>query len=336
MIDREKLAAVPDPGPLRTAEVGRGVDASAAYLASDEALRSIERDPYWPKWDSPWWHMILLHQLGEAPRIPAGTAAAMAAGLDRLLHFFPFRKEDAPGADMRRDVTCHCALGTMSQVLAASGIDVDRALPWVEPWFVRYQMGDGGLNCDETAYLVDGEDPSSMVATVPALEAMLLGEVDRWSAARRSFVDRAARNVIDRALVRGSATRHNTREQASAALWPRLAFPRFYFYDVLRGLSAVVQWAKRTGQALPIASVEEAVSSMVDRFPDGVVRVERQVHAGRTTILPTEDRTPSVGAPASTFPLLEAVSQVGAPSEALSCEWAETRAGLLRLLEQRS
>ena len=332
MIDRARLAAVPDPGPLRTPEVDRGVEASTAYLASEDALRSIERDPYWPKWDSPWWHMLLLHQLGEAHRIPAPAAVAMVAGIDRLLHFFPFRAEDAPGADMRRDVGCHCAVGTMSQVLVACGIDVDRALPWAEPWFVRYQMGDGGLSCDETAYLAQGEHPSSMVATVPALEAMLLGDASRWSEARRSFVDRAARCALERALIRGSATRHNAAEPGSAALWPRLAFPRLYFYDVLRGLTAVVRWAERTGQSLPPGSVDEVVTALVDRFPDGVVRVERQIHADRTTLLPTADRTPSGRGPTSTFPLLEAASRVGAPSEGLTREWTETRARLLRLL----
>jgi hypothetical protein len=233
---------------------------------------------------------------------------------------------------MRRDVGCHCALGTMSLVLVACEIDVDRALPWVEPWFVRYQMGDGGLSCDETAYLAQGEHPSSMVATVPALEAMLLGDASRWSEARRSFVDRAARCVLDRALVRGSATRHNADEQVGAALWPRLTFPRFYFYDVLRGLTAVVRWAEGTGQSLPPGSIDQAVASMLDRFPDGVVRVERQIHADRTTLLPTADRAPSGRGPVSSFPLLEAVSRVGEPSEALSREWSETRAGLLRLL----
>lgn len=332
MIDREALAAVPDPGPLRTAEVERAIDASAAYLASDEALGSIERDPYWPKWDSPWWHMLLLHQLGEARRIPARTAAAIVAGIDRYLHFFPLREEEAPGADLRRDVGCHCAFGTMSQALAACGIDVDGALPWFEPWFVRYQMGDGGLSCDETAYLAEGEHPSSMVATVPALEAMLLGDPARWSPARRAFIDRAAGCVLDRALLRGSGTRHNAAERDSAVLWPRLTFPRFYFYDALRGLTAVVRWAERTGQALPPGSVDDVVASLVDRFPDGVVRVERRVHADRTTLLIAADGAAGGRGPASSFPLLEATSRVGAPSEALSREWAETRAGLLRLL----
>ena len=132
--------------------------------------------------------------------------------------------------------------------------------------------------------------------------------------------------------MRGSATRHNAAEQASAAWWPRLAFPRFYFYDVLRGLTAVVGWAERTGQTLPAGSVDAVVASLIERFPDGIVRVERQIHADRTTILPTVDRSPSGRGPVSSFPLLDAVSRVGAPSEALSREWAETRAGLLRLL----
>ena len=51
------------------------------------------------------------------------------------------------------------------QIIAACGVEVDRALPWARPWFVRYQMSDGGLNCDSDAYLVTDECPSSMVGT---------------------------------------------------------------------------------------------------------------------------------------------------------------------------
>ena len=73
------------------------------------------------------------------------------------------------------------------QVLAACGVDVERALPWVKPWFVRYQMADGGLNCDETAYPSTDECPSSMVGTVAPFEAMLLGATGRRAArVRRS------------------------------------------------------------------------------------------------------------------------------------------------------
>src|SRR5437764_15126492 len=98
---------------------------SVAYLASDAALRSIEADPYWPKWHSPWWHMLLLHELGETRRIPAPTVAALAAGLDRLLHLFPITPAELEGVDTMRDLACHCALGTMVPVLADCGIDVE-------------------------------------------------------------------------------------------------------------------------------------------------------------------------------------------------------------------
>jgi len=329
MIDLQKLAAVPSPTPLRSAEVERGIADSVAYLGSDDAQRSVELDPYWPKWHSPWWHMLLLHELGEARQIPARASAAMVAGIDRLLHLFPIHPGDAPGADLQRDSACHCALGTMYPVLAACGIDVERSLPWVRPWLVRYQMADGGLNCDSTAYLQTGECPSSMVGTVSPLEAMLLGGAG--ASEHRAFVARAAGFLIDRALIHGSQTVHNAEERGAAVAWRALAFPRFYFYDVLRGLAVLVRWAEATGQLLPEAAVATAVNALVERWPDGVVRVERQAHAGKTTILPTTDRSPSPRAPASTFPLLDATSRLGEPSEALTRQWSEARAGLLRL-----
>jgi hypothetical protein len=329
MIDLEKLAAVPDAALARSPAVARGVADSVTYLSSDAALASVAVDPYWPKWDSPWWHMLLLHELGERRQIPARIAAAMAAGIDRLLHIFPIHPTDAPGADLSRDIACHCALGAMYPLLAACGIDVARALPWVKPWFLRYQMADGGLSCDETAYLQTDECPSSMVGTVAPLEAMLLDTT--WTAAERAFIDRAAGCMIDRALIRGSQTVHNADERGAAAAWRALAFPRFYFYDVLRGLAALVRWALATGQPLPDGAVDVVINELVERWPDGIVRVERQAHTGHTTLIPTADHSPSPRAPTSTFALLDAVSVPGEPSEALTRQWSAVRADLLRL-----
>src|SRR5215470_18131353 len=170
------------------------------YLGTDAALRSIETDTYWPKWDSPWWHMLLLFELGEARRIPQRVVRAMVDGLNALpVKIFPIQPEELPaGADPYRATSCHCALGCMSQVLEACGIDVERELPWSgTAWFVRYQMADGGFNCDNAAYLVHGECPSSMVGTVAPLEAML------GAAQATAFVDRAAGFLIERALTRG-------------------------------------------------------------------------------------------------------------------------------------
>jgi hypothetical protein len=326
MIDLDRLRAIPDAAVPRTDVVTEGIAASVTYLASDAALRSVEVDPYWPKWDSPWWHVLLLHELGETARIPRRITDALAAGIDGLLHVMPIEPTELVGIDPHRDLACHCALGTMVPILAACGVPVDRALPWVKPWFARYQMTDGGLNCDETAYRVTSGCASSMVATVPALEAMLaLGADDR------GFVDRAARCVLDRGLERGSSSVHNAEEREAAPAWHQLAFPRFYFYDVLRGLSAVTAWAEVTAQPLAAHAIAPVVSSLCARFPDGIVRVERHAHAGRQTYLPTADRSPSPRAPATSFALLDAVSAIGAPSEALTREWAVARARLRRI-----
>ena len=316
----------------RTPEITRGIADSIAYLDSDAALRSIALDPYWPKWDSPWWHMLLLHELGETQRIPERAVTAMVARLDALpLHIFPIRPGDAPpGTDPHRDISCHCALGCMAQVLAACGVEVTQALPWVQPWFGRYQMADGGLNCDEHAYLQSEECPSSMVGTIAPFEAML-GRAQ--TEGERLFVNRAAEFLIGRALVRGSSTVHNASEREAAAAWPQPCFPRFYFYDVLRGLTALVRWAELDGASLPFAAVEGVIETLLARYPDGIVRVERNALAGRKTILPTPDRTPSPRAPAASFALLDAVSVIGAPSAALTRQWTATRHGLLRLLD---
>ncbi len=41
-----------------------------AALEADESLNSIKLDPYWPKWDSPWWKAVLLLECGQAELIP--------------------------------------------------------------------------------------------------------------------------------------------------------------------------------------------------------------------------------------------------------------------------
>jgi hypothetical protein len=115
------LASIPDPQPADDLE--EAIADSIRYLDSDAALRSLEADIYWPKWHSPWWHMLLLYELGEARRIPDRAVARIIDGLNALpLKIFPIRPEDAPGADVWRDSLCHCALGSIYQVLTACGV----------------------------------------------------------------------------------------------------------------------------------------------------------------------------------------------------------------------
>ncbi len=278
------LASVPDAQPSEDLEWV--IAESVGYLGSDAALRSLEADTYWPKWHSPWWHMLLLHERGEARRIPDRVVTRMVDRLNALpIKIFPIRPEDAPGADPWRDSSCHCALGSIYQVLAACGVDVDVEVPWAKPWFVRYQMADGGLNCDSSAYLAPHECPSSMVGTIAPFEAMLLG---RWSADQQAFLERAAGFLIERELMLGSPTAHNAEEREAQVGWLAPCFPRFYFYDVLRGLAALVRWAELSGRPIPRRAVTGVVGRLVEAFPDGVIRVQRQ---GFAVCLTTRRRT---------------------------------------------
>ena len=320
---REALSTIPDaPTVSFTAAIEDGIEQAAAYLASDAAIAAITQESYWPKWDGPWWQMVLLWELGEAARLPQRAARAMVDGLNALpMHLFPIRESDWPGGVERaRGASCHCALGSMDQVLTACGIEVDKELPWVLPWYLRYQMSDGGLNCDETAYLVTDECASSMVATVPIFEAMLRRGPSAW-------LDRGAAFLVERALYLGSPTRHNADERGAAVVWPASMFPRFYLYDVLRGASALVRWAELARLPLPVQAL-----AILEKLPrDPVMRVARTVpamgtwrdHAG------TWQREQSTG----TFPLLAAVSELGEPSARLTAEWQRTRRAVIALID---
>jgi hypothetical protein len=328
---RALLTSVPDPRVERRPEIERAIAHSVEYLASDAAQRSLEADTYWPKWDSPWWHMLLVHELGEARRIPERAVAKMVEGLNALrVKIFPIRPEEFPSdADPHRDTSCHCAVGNIHQVLAACGVDVDAALPWIRPWPVRYQMADGGLNCDSDAYLRAGECPSSMVATVPLFEAMLLRR-DRTPDENR-FVERAAGFLIDRELTQGSRSVFNAEERDAALAWLEPCFPRFYFYDVLRGLAALARWAGQGTGSIPRDAVAGAIEHLVAAYPDGVVRLRRRPWAGKMTFAQHDGKW--VREPASTFPLLEATSTLGEGSEALTRQWSVTRRALVRLID---
>ena len=331
---RDVLAAIPEATVTPSSAIAEGITHSARYLASNAAMTSLAGDVYWPKWDSPWWHMLLLWELGEAKRIPERAVTRMVAGLDAFrLKIFPVTAEELGDANPYRDVMCHCGLGSMIQVLDACGIDAWSAVPWAVPWFPRYQMADGGLNCDDVAYTIGHECPSSMVGTIAPFEAMLLGGPMAWSAERRAFLVKGAGFLIRRALVHGSDTKHNAEERVGEQAWKEPCLPRFYFYDVLRGLSALVRWAELSRASIPAAAIRPACTSLATRFPDGVVQVQREPFAACTSWVAGADHAWKTREPSSRFPLLDAVSVVGAPSAHLTAQWTRTRRVLLGLYD---
>lgn len=300
---------------------------SIAYLGSEEAKRSLECDPYWPKWNSPWWHMTLLWELGLADRIPKSIVQQMVETLNgHYLRFFPTSSEELPeGADPYRHVACHCALGTMYQVLDACGNAVDDDLPWMRPWFLKYQLPDGGLNCDEKAYSKP-TPKSSIVSTLPPLEAILLCTRRPFTADEESFLDRGAAYLIAHKLFRRAGDGARVIDQD----WIKPCFPRFYEYDILRGLHFLARWAEIRKRSLPTAAMEEAMGLLRDRFPDGEVKVERAAWENEKTLAIGVDGHWSRGCsePASSFELLRQAGAAGRSAPALTRSWEDIRAAL--------
>lgn len=332
---RSLLSSVPPSRRVDTGIYESEIAASLDYLASSEATHSLGLDLYWPKWDSPWWHMLALHEMGETKRIPESAVLAMRSALREFpVKIFPLQPADLPqGLDLTRHSACHCMIGNVHQVLAAWGLDVDADLPWIRDWLASYQMEDGGLNCDKDAYQVRGECPSSMVATIAPFEALVRGRRP-WTEAERRFLDRGAAFLIGRRLVKGSESKHNAEERGDEEKWKELCFPRFYLFDVLRGLSALTEFAELARTPVPAVAVSEAVAHLNEQFPDGLVKNQRRSIDGKTTLRLSPDGKWQRRQPTASFPLLEKLSAIGAPSPFLTAQWTETRARLLRLIDR--
>jgi len=301
--------------------IERWIAASTAYLASAKARESLAQDPYWPKWNSPWWHLTALFELDRADAIPREAAEAMLAAIEaKYLRFFPNPREPLPpGKDPHRDALCHCAVGNISSALAACGLDLDARAPWLRAWLLHYQLPDGGLNCDEKVYAAGGA--SSIQSTLPALEAVL--RVERpHTPAEELFLDRGAEYLIERRLVR---RRRDGKVMDESFL--KIGFPRFYDYDVLRGLSFLAGWSRARRANVPRDAVADAMSALATRFPDGNIRVEKPGLAAEDSLNPGAGGAWARGA-ASGFPLLESMRRAGQISEVLTRRWAEVRAVL--------
>ncbi len=305
--------------------------ALADGLADDAALASLRRDPYWPKWDSPWWKLALLHELGESGRVPTVALKAFVAAIDgHYLRYFPTTEAELPkerAIDPRRHIPCHCALGTAMQIVHGADIEADTVLTWLRPWFLRYQLPDGGLNCDEAVY-PRPTPRSSVVSTLPPLEAVLRCTPRAFTAIEHKFLDDGARYLLDRHLCR--SPRRDW--QLIDATWLEPVFPRYYNYDVLRGLAFVTEWAEITRQKLAVTPLREAMTAVVDRLdPAGCVVVGRDEISVAKTNTPVDDLVWPWGAAAATFPLLSELSVVGRPSQVLTRQWYDVLDRLERL-----
>jgi hypothetical protein len=337
------------------------IDETIAYLESAQAIATVEQDPYWPKWNNPWWQALLLEELGLPHEIPDSFIEQYAENVDRhFLHFFPFTEEQIPpGSDPTRHIACHCYLGSLHRHLQATKTfdsdlkladgrilagrmavartipsdsfdaapDHERALSWVRPWFLKYQMDGGGLNCDEAKYVC--ENPTcSVLSTVPALEAMLDIETSSLTEDELAFLDKGVEYLLERQLFRSKRTGEVIDKE-----WLEPAFPRFYFYDTLRGLTLVTRWALKRSRKLQRATISEALDLLSEQVTAEGLIPKRSNLKDKTTIV-LDDGGSSNGArhPAMSFPLLDYVDVAGKPSLPLTQEYL----GLLLRLKYMS
>jgi hypothetical protein len=320
LLERARRRAEAVPPRAADAAFEAAVAASVAYLDSDAAADDVARDPYWPKWTSPWWHLLLLHELGLGAQIPARAAEQMAGALDRhFLHEFPPRLEDVPaGVDTYRHIVCHCALGSMFRLLHDRGLDVDARVPWARAWFLRYQLPDGGLNCDEAAYARETKR-SSFTSTVPPAEAVLHATARPFDARERAFLAGAAAYLAKRGLVRSLS-----RARVVDPAWLVPAFPRFYTYDALRGLRFLAHYAARTGEPLPADALAAPVEALAEWFERA--DPPRHAHLAMETYAPDGSGGWSQRPHAERFALLDRVAGSALARERIEAEWRETLA----------
>ena len=294
----------------------------AVCLASLDAPG--DADPYWPKWNTHWWKLALLKEMGLIERVPSAVLEAFAAELDShyLRHFPLLESELPPACDPYRDILCFCALGTAAQILLAGGVPVWERLPWLQSWLARYVLPDGGYNCDEQAYT--GSRKSSIVSTAPMLEALLASRPGDFSPDERELLSGGLAYFLAQRLFR----RRNG--ELIDAAWLRPLFPRFYAYDLLRGLNLVTRLALALSQPLPRAVIAEAVDLLSQQAATGQLLPQPWYLGQESTLMPTDGGWVR-GHPVQSFSLLAQVSRPEIGALWLSREWGEVQAQLAAL-----
>ncbi len=331
---------------IKTHHLEQAFTDSVTYLNSDDAIKSIELDPYWPKWDSPWWHMSLLYEMGYVSYIPDHIVQLVLDMMNtHYLKFFPIHEHEMPvGINPYTRIPCHCQLGNMYQILRSKRPDVDDVLPWIRPWFLKYQLPDGGLNCEDDAYRISMK--SSIASSLPVFEALMMcAEQTGLSEEEDVFLDKAAAYVIDHRLV------HKLTGELMDPDFLKLQFPRYYSYDLLRGLHFIVRWRiyRKTNKADETISNSSVADSSVSKGAIATIAIADEVIAYGTEILQSKlkdgmlcvERSDLTGvrtrnrdamdewtirAPASRFQLLDEVGVIGSPSIFLTQQFEQTRA----------
>lgn len=272
-------------------------------LAIEDSIRFLDSSPNLEvsgeysrhKWNGAWWHMAALYEMGEVKKIPESAIVQAKYLLEtQVWQTFIISPNDHPTSerDKIKMDCCHCELAVYYMILKAYGCDLDKELPWIREWLLKYQLPDGGLNCDPDAYLHSHK--SSIISTLPPLEAILWHTNRDFTEQEAVFLDEGARYLIEHRLV---CSKHDG--SIINTEWLKPCFPRFFEYDILRGMSFLAEWSRRRNKALPGKLLIEGLERLKPFIEAGSVRIGRQVF---------DPQGPWAG---DTFPLLEALARIG-------------------------
>jgi len=295
-------------------------------LSSTDAAQSIKLDPYWPKWDSPLWKALLISEAGMSELIPEQFVEEMIEALNRhYLHSFPLMESDIPkGCEPYRHIMCHCALGNMCRLIELCGYEADKQIPWFGDWCERYQLPDGGYNCDEAAYTKSKK--SSFLSTLPMLEAMLLIYRRTRNEDLKKSLEAGAHYLLKHAVYKSSTGKLIT------DIWLNISFPRYYDYDVLRGLSFLAEWALVFGKKLPHDIVADCLKQIELALDEsGLIRISEDKIAVEGSLV-LQGSVWEWKDKASSFSALEMFGKVGMVSLPLSRQWLAMLDSLLLVL----
>ncbi|MDN5280007.1 MAG: hypothetical protein PWR01_3972 [Clostridiales bacterium] len=249
-------------------------------LASDQASTMIERDVYWPKWDTPWWYFLLLEETDRLEEVPVETFKELLMCADRqFLHSFPISEDELPeNLNPYTEIVCFCFLGSLMRLASKVDFDAFAWLPWAKDWIHRYQLPDGGYNCDEAAY--SGSGKGSLISTTVMLEGMLAyvkfsGNYDEFG----KNIEKAVSYLLKHHIYLSTKA-----AEIDGTEWDKIIFPRFYEYDFSRGLEAVLDFVLQTGKKVRRSNMEKAISLLEKKLSEGLNHSEKQWLSEEKTI----------------------------------------------------
>ncbi len=227
-------------------------------------------DVYWPKWKATVWPLILLAEMGVPGELPAVKRGCdyflrMMDSQDRSWPPPNYPENDSQGQwPAYRSVWEPCVTGNMARTLTVFGSGDDRRVREMFEWLVKYQLPDGGWNCEPGPWQKEVFH-SSFMSTIEPLWAFSALPSQKWPKGGKEVVERACEFLLMHRLYKSDKTGRVVHEW-----WTNLHFPLFYFYDILHGLRVLTSLGYRSDERM-----SDAVKLLLSkRLPDGTWPLE--------------------------------------------------------------